>query len=53
MQFDTIQVQVSSFIYLQQTHNLLLGWLANRKELIAARQTVHGICNLGIYENNK
>lgn len=46
MQFDTIQIQVSSFIYLQQTLNLLLGWLANSKELIAARQTVHGICNL-------
>ena len=31
----------SSFIFLQQTLKLLLGWLANSEELIVADQTVH------------
>ena len=50
---NTIQVQVLSFIYLQQSLNLLLAWLANSKELIAASQTVHRICNLDNFLQQK
>ena len=37
--FQVFQV----FIYLQHTLKLLLGWLANSKELTVASQTVHTV----------
>ena len=56
--FQVFQV----FIYLQHTLKLLLGWLANSKELIVASQTVHTVewtlhttitITLGREENSK